>query len=66
MAGDEYVAYSAVVGPFTVDLSAAANATMEVRWYNPRTSKFQESTQHPCFYLSGTPSSSYTSRALLK
>ena len=42
--GEEYVVYSAAGGPFTVDLSAAEDATLEVRWYDPRTGRFQPST----------------------
>ncbi len=42
--GKEYVVYSASGESFTVNLSAARDATLEVRWYNPQTGKFQEST----------------------
>ncbi|HUT94844.1 MAG TPA: putative collagen-binding domain-containing protein [Thermoguttaceae bacterium] len=41
--GKEYVVYSASGGSLTVDLSAERNATLEVRWYNPRNGQFQES-----------------------
>ncbi len=46
--GHEYVVYSAAGGPFTVDLSAARNAMLEVRWYDPRTGQF-----HPAATASG-------------
>jgi len=39
--GEEYVVYSASGEPFTVDLSATPNPTLESRWYNPRTGRFQ-------------------------
>ena len=40
---DEYVVYTAAGGAFTVDLSAADGMTLEVRWYDPRTGRFQQS-----------------------
>jgi hypothetical protein len=39
--GREYVVYSATGEPFTVDLAAAGNTTLDARWYNPRTGRFQ-------------------------
>ena len=38
--GVEYVAYAARGGPFTMDLSAAADVPLRVRWYNPRSGEF--------------------------
>jgi hypothetical protein len=46
--GEEYVVYSASDESFAVDLSAAPNATLEARWYNPRAGRFQ-----PCAAVSG-------------
>jgi len=40
--GEEYVVYSPSGEPLTVDLSAARNAKLHVRWYNPRTGRFGE------------------------
>ena len=38
--GRQYVVYSAKGGSFTVDLSAAPNATLSVQWYNPRSGRY--------------------------
>jgi hypothetical protein len=38
--GQEYVVYSAKGASFTVDLSAASNATLSVQWYNPRSGRY--------------------------
>jgi hypothetical protein len=40
-ASEEYVVYSAAGEPFTVDLSGARKAVMDVRWYDPRTGRCQ-------------------------
>lgn len=40
-AGEEYVVYLGSCEPFTVDLSEAQGATLEVHWYDPRTGRFQ-------------------------
>ena len=39
--GVEYVVYLASGGITTVDLSAASGRKLSVRWFNPRTGKFQ-------------------------
>ena len=41
--GKEYVVYSPSGGSFTVDLSAARNVKLELRWYNPWNGQSQES-----------------------
>jgi hypothetical protein len=55
-AGEECVVYSAAGGSFTVDLSAARHATLEVRWYNPRTGRFEPSAA----VAGGSPATKFT------
>jgi hypothetical protein len=41
--GKEYVVYSSSGNPFTVDLSATEKITLDARWYDPRTGRFEKS-----------------------
>jgi hypothetical protein len=43
--GNEYVVYASTGGSFTVDLSAAQDALLEVRWYDPRSGEFDASDE---------------------
>lgn len=45
--GEEYVVYSAVLRKFTLDLAAARQRVLSVRWYNPRTGQFQSAAEIP-------------------
>jgi hypothetical protein len=63
--GREYVVYSVRGGPFTVDLSAAHNATLKVHWYNPRTGQSLESTSVAGGHAAGIFTPPFTGDAIL-
>ena len=46
-AGVEYVVYTAPTRVFTVDLAAAKDTFLTVRWYDPRTGQFRNAGQVP-------------------